>query len=180
VIWSLSRAGTVRSGGRSVKQLVLLAWLTACAERTPPPDEPLVDFDDAERGSPTTAAPATAEPAVVRRRKGEIPRGDLERVLAAGPGRLLARVQVKARLKSGKFIGWEVVRNPWADVDLVAGDVVLSVNGRTLEHPLELKVLWEDLRKANAIAVHVDRNGEKFGLEFSIVPAVQAPAATTP
>jgi type II secretory pathway component PulC len=157
--------------------VALLAWLAACAERTPPPDEPLVDFDDAERGSPTVAEPAPAEHVVVRRRKGEIPRGDLDRVLAAGPGRLLARVQVKARLKNGKFIGWEVVRNPWADVDLVAGDVVLSVNGRTLEHPLELKVLWDDLRQANAIAVQVDRSGETFGLEFSIVPAIQAKAA---
>ncbi len=163
-----------------------LALAAACAERTPPPDEPMVDLDDAERAEPGSARPASAKPAarpapaVPRRRKGEIPRADLDRVLEAGPGRLLGRVKVKANVTRGRFNGWEVVRNPWADVDLVTGDVILTVNGRTLEHPLELKVLWDDLRKANAIAVEVLRKGEKFGLEFAIVPPVTAPATTPP
>jgi S1-C subfamily serine protease len=156
--------------------------LAACAERTPPPDEPMVDLDDAERAEPASGTgarkPAAKEtsPAVPRQRTGEIQRTELDRVLAAGPGRLLARVQVKANVSGKKFIGWEVVRVPWPAVDLLAGDVVLAVNGRTLEHPLELKVLWDDLRKANAIAVEVDRKGEKFALKFDIVPAVGAAA----
>jgi type II secretory pathway component PulC len=164
-----------------MKRIALLLVLAACAERTPPPDEPMIDLDDdgrAEPASPPAAAKNKVAPA--RRRSGEIPRADLERVLAAGPGRLLARVEVKASVTGGRFIGWEVVRNPWDDVDLVAGDVILSVNGRTLEHPLELKVLWDDLRKANAIAVEVDRKGEKLRLDFTIVPAVAAPAPATP
>ena len=164
--------------------LALGIHLAACAERTPPPDEPLVDLDDAERTEPASPAPApsaqggTAKsaPALARRRTGEIQRAELERVLQAGPGRLLARVQVKANVTGKRFNGWEVVRIPWPAVDLVAGDVILAVNGRTLEHPLELKVLWDDLRKANAIAVEVDRKGEKFALTFDIVPAVGATA----
>lgn len=168
---------------RALLALGLGLTLAACAERTPPPDEPMVDLDDAERSGPaTTAAGArTGEarekpPAVPRQRTGEIQRTELDRVLEAGPGRLLARVQVKANVTGKRFNGWEVVRVPWPGVDLVAGDVVLAVNGRTLEHPLELKVLWDDLRKANAIAVEVDRKGEKFALKFDIVPAVGAAA----
>lgn len=162
--------------------LALALAACACAERTPPPDEPLLDLDDAERSGARAAAPATPAvtkkpaPAVPRQRTGEIQRAELDRVLEAGPGRLLARVQVKANVTRGRFNGWEVVRIPWPGVDLVAGDVILTVNGRTLEHPLELKVLWDDLRKANAIAVEVDRKGEKFGLRFTIVPAVGAAA----
>ena len=155
-----------------------LALAAGCAERTPPPDEPMVDLDDAERGSadpaPARAASKKEAPAVPRERSGEIARAELDRVLEAGPGRLLARVQVKANVTRGRFNGWEVVRIPWPGVDLIAGDVVLTVNGRTLEHPLELKVLWDDLRKANAIAVEVSRKGEKFALQFDIVPAVGA------
>jgi hypothetical protein len=141
----------------------------------------MIDLDDDGRAEPASP-PAAAKKKVVaaRRRRGEIRRADLERVLEAGPGRLLARIEVKARVSGGRFIGWEVVRNPWDDVDLVAGDVILSVNGRTLEHPLELKVLWDDLRKANAIAVEADRKGEKLRLDFTIVPAVAAPAPSTP
>ena len=160
--------------------------LASCAERTPPPDEPMLDLDDAGRAEPASAPGAGARkgeekeqekaPAVPRRRTGEIQRAELERVLQAGPGRLLARVRVKANVTGKRFNGWEVVRIPWPSVDLVAGDVVLAVNGRTLEHPLELKVLWDDLRKANAIAVEVDRKGEKFALTFDIVPAVGATA----
>ncbi len=165
-----------------MKRLALLLLVAGCAERTPPPDEPMIDLDDDQRAEP--ASPPVVEkkaaPEVPRRRSGEIPRADLDRVLEAGPGRLLARVQVKASVTKGRFIGWEVVRNPWAEVDLLAGDVILSVNGRTLEHPLELKVLWDDLRKANAIAVDLDRKGEKLHLEFAIVPAVAAPAPQTP
>lgn len=143
----------------------------------------MIDLDDDSRAEPASAPAAAAKktaPARPRRRSGEIARADLERVLEAGPGRLLARVEVKASVTGGRFIGWEVVRNPWDDVDLVAGDVILSVNGRTLEHPLELKVLWDDLRKANAIAVEVNRKGEKLRLDFSIVPALAAPAPQAP
>jgi hypothetical protein len=160
----------------------LALGLAACAERTPPPDEPLLDLDDADRAEPASRAPAPraaggeATPAVPRRRSGAIARADLERVLSEGPGRLLRRVQVKANVTGKRFNGWEVVRVPWPEVDLVAGDVVLTVNGRTCEHPLELKVLWDDLRKANAIAVEVDRKGEKFSLTFDIVPALGAAA----
>lgn len=166
--------------------VVLLLLAAACAERTPPPDEPLLDLDDARRaeagpragaaGSPP--AKKAAAPAVPRQRKGEIPRAELDRVLEAGPGRLLARFRVKAKVTRGRFIGWEVVRSPWAELDLVAGDIVLTVNGRTVEHPLELKVLWDDLRKANTIAVEVERKGQKFGLRFDIVPAVGAAATS--
>ncbi len=165
-----------------MKRLALLVLLAACAERTPPPDEPMIDLDDDRRTEPASppAAAKKAAPARPRRRSGEIARAELERVLEAGPGRLLARVEVKASVTGGRFIGWEVVRNPWGDVDLVAGDVILSVNGRTLEHPLELKVLWDDLRKSNAIAVEVDRKGEKLRLEFTIVPAVTAQPPTPP
>lgn len=165
---------------RRLALVVLLA--AACAERTPPPDEPLVDLDDQARAEATSPAVAEekAAPAPPRRRSGEIRRADLERVLEAGPGRLLARVEVKASVTAGRFTGWEVVRNPWADVDLVAGDVILSVNGRTLEHPLELKVLWDDLRTASSIAVEVKRKGTTFALDFAIVPAAAAPASGTP
>lgn len=168
-----------------MRRLALAAALLAgCAERTPPPDEPMLDLDDGARAEPASApaaaAPAAEPPPVERRRRGEIQRAALDEVLAAGPGRLLRRVAVKASVKGGRFKGWEVVRSPWREVDLVAGDVVLAVNGRTLEHPLELKVLWDDLRKASTIAVEVDRKGQKFALEFAIVPAAPAPGPRGP
>lgn len=157
---------------------LLLAVLAACGSRTPPPDEPLIDVDDPEAtgGKKPSATPTAPLPEPVRRREGEIARADLVRVLDAGEGRFLASVEVKANVLKGKFGGWRVVKSPYADVDLRPDDVILSVNDRMLEHPLELNLLWDDLRKADVIVVEVDRGGERFTLRFTIAP----PAAPTP
>ena len=159
--------------GRAIALAIAVA-LGACGGPGPDPAAPddgrLLDLEDPEttgRAAPDRADAETA-PAAPRRREGTIARADLDRVLDAGPGRFLARVEVKARSSEGRFTGWEVVRSPWAHVDLQPGDVVLRVNGRSLEHPLELKLLWEDLRRAPAIEAQVERGGERFALRFTI------------
>jgi S1-C subfamily serine protease len=148
----------------------------ACGGQSHGADQPLIDPEDpdvsgARRGEPQEGAPVDVTPEGPKVRGGTIARADLDRVLDAGKGQFLATVEVKAHVVNGGFGGWEVVRTPYAEVDLRAGDVVLSVNGRALEHPLDFNLLWEDLRKADAIAVEVDRGGERFSLEFVISSA---------
>jgi S1-C subfamily serine protease len=140
--------------------------LAGCGPRVQPvrPGEEIED-PSAPRAQPDPA-PTGA------RRSGEVARTDLNHVLDAGPGAFLGRGEVKARLVKGQFHGWEVVRSPYTDIDLVAGDVVLSVNGRVLEHPVDLERLWNDLRAANAIDVDVERGGRRFALHFAVVPAL--------
>jgi hypothetical protein len=201
-----------RAAARALAALALAASIgatgavaTACGSRTSEPDHPLIDVDDpqvsgrssareAEGEEPRAKAQASeagagdsprAAPAGVsgpRRRSGQLDRGALDRVLAAGPGRFLHRVEVKAHLVGGEFRGWQVVRTPFDDIDLVPGDIVLEVNGHTLEHPLELKVLWDELARADAIAVSVERDGDRFGLRFAVVPGAPArvPAKRAP
>jgi S1-C subfamily serine protease len=157
------RAGRVR-----MRILVAAVVLCACGPRGQKPAVEQVEEPDAardpsvERGEGSTTSPS--------RRAGEIARTDLNRVLDAGPGAFLARTEVKARLVKGQFRGWRVVRSPYSEIDLVPGDVVMSVNGRTLEHPVDLERLWRDLRAANAIKVDVDRGGQRFALSFAVVP----------
>lgn len=141
--------------------------LAGCGPRVQPaqPGEEIED-PGAPRAEPDPAAPTAA------RRTGEVARADLNHVLDAGPGAFLGRAEVKARLVKGQFHGWEVVRSPYPDIDLVVGDVVLSVNGRVLEHPVDLERLWNDLRAANAIDVDVERGGRRFALHFAVVPAL--------
>jgi S1-C subfamily serine protease len=123
-----------------------------------------------EEPGPPPHAEAPARPAGARR-SGQVSRADLNQVLDAGPGAFLARAEVKARLVKGQFHGWEVIRTPYPDIDLVAGDVLLAVNGRVLEHPVDLEQLWNDLRAAKAIDVDVERGGSRFALRFTVVPA---------
>src|SRR5690606_19740584 len=115
------------------------------------PDEPLIDVDDPRAGAPlgeSTQGEAEdrrpAEPEGPRTRQLTLSRAEVDRVLDAGQGRFLSTFEVKARVVQGAFRGWELVRTPWPTIDLRPGDVVLEVHGRTLEHPLELNLLWND------------------------------------
>jgi S1-C subfamily serine protease len=162
-----------RTRAHALAQALLAAHaiaLAACGAHAPPTDpgsEELEDPNAARTASTETAKDAKSVPSP---HGGQIARVDLNGVLDAGPGAFLARAEVKARVVKGQFSGWQVVRSPYAQIDLVPGDVVLAVNGRTLEHPVDLERLWRDLRAANTIAVDVDRGGRRFALRFAVVP----------
>jgi hypothetical protein len=162
-----------RTRAHTLTQAVLAAQaiaLAACGAHAPPADpvtEEVEDPNAARTAATETARNAKSTPTP---HGGQIARVDLNRVLDAGPGAFLARTEVKARVVKGQWTGWQVVRSPYAQIDLVPGDVVLAVNGRTLEHPVDLERLWRDLRAANTIAVDVDRGGRRFALRFAVVP----------
>jgi len=144
--------------------------LAACGSRAPPDKPGVEQIEDPAAARTAVAESAPGADAATSPRDGQIARADLNRVLDAGPGAFLARAEVKARLQKGQFRGWQVVRSPYTKIDIVPGDVLLSINGRTLEHPVDLERLWRDLRAANKIDVDVDRGGRKFALRFSVVP----------
>ncbi len=144
--------------------------LAACGSRAPPENPGVEQVEEPDDALAASAETAPGADATTSSRDGKIARADLNRVLDAGPGAFLARAEVKARLDKGQFRGWQVVRSPYTKIDIVPGDVLLSINGRTLEHPVDLERLWRDLRAANAIDVDVDRGGRKIALRFSVVP----------
>jgi S1-C subfamily serine protease len=153
--------------------LAAVPAMAACGSRTPESgqpgeviEEPAAPAELAEETAPAAGGATQKGP----RRNGEVARADLNRVLDAGPGAFLGRAEVKARLVKGQFRGWQVVRAPYTEIDLVPGDVVLAVNGRALEHPVDLERLWSDLRAANAIDVDVERSGQRFAIRFAVVP----------
>jgi S1-C subfamily serine protease len=163
----------IRRAAAIAALLAIGAAPAACGGRAPGPGAPLSGESAGGAGAAVEdAGPAqpSAKAELPRRRAGEIRRADLDRVLDAGPGRFLATVEVRARLVDGAFRGWEVRKSPWDDVDLLPGDLLLDVNGRSLQHPLELKVLWDDLRRASTITAKIDRRGERFTLRFAVVP----------
>jgi S1-C subfamily serine protease len=143
--------------------------LAACGS-APPASSGVEQVEQPDDAREAAAESAPGADSATSPRDGKIARADLNRVLDAGPGAFLARAEVKARLDKGQFRGWQVVRSPYSKIDIVPGDVLLSINGRTLEHPVDLERLWRDLRAANAIDVDVDRGGRKFALRFSVVP----------
>lgn len=129
-------------------------------------------------GAPAVEATTTptTNPEVAGQEKspapGFITRRDLDTVLAAGPGAILAAVITEPVLKNGRFIGFKIARfsgdAPRA-IDLRAGDVILKANGRKIERPENYFAVLEDLRIASELRFDVLRNGEPTTLIYPIL-----------
>lgn len=167
---------------RRVLWIVLVAS-AACGPRV----HPSSTFDEDDPRAGATAAPllaaapdagaapiAAVPPAGIR--SGALPRADVNAVLDAGPAELLRGIEVSARRPDDLFAGWQLVRfvataagpRRFAAIDVAAGDVLLKINGRTLETPADLSALWLDLYRASAIDATIERGGQRFTLHFDI------------
>ena len=87
-------------------------------------------------------------------------RRELDAVLAAGPARFLARVRVRARFTGGRFAGWQLLQftdpaDPIARAGIGPGDVLIAVNGRTIERPEQLQLIWDSLRGAPSVTLRL-------------------------
>ena len=96
-----------------------------------------------------------------------------ERYVKAGPGHLLAQVEIRRYPKRGEgpFRGWRVleVRDPCLALAVRPGDVILAVDGRVVERPTDLWELWRSLKTASHLTILRLRNGHIRRLELDIV-----------
>lgn len=154
--------------------MISLAY--ACSSAAPAAPPPRVASSRATSGA-SAAAPArppqppqAASPAVA----GRIDRAALLPVLDAGLGRFLQGVQTKPFLVEGKFVGFEVL-SLWPNdprfqhSGIRLGDVVVRVNGQSIEHPEQALEVWNGLRVASALYIELLRNGRPRELRFAIV-----------
>jgi len=166
-------------GMRSALVVVLLAGCTSSRPHAVE-ESSLSYLDDEAVGVRAGARPRPARPA------GQIDRGELEAALAVGPAPVLAEFELEADLVSGRFQGWRIKSAPgstsrFAEVDLAKGDVVRSVNGRSLERPNDMYEVWESLHGAQELVIAVQRAGAMRTLRYRIVgEAVAPPAAEAP
>ena len=148
--------------------------LSACATVKPTavPDEPrpMAATPPVETVAPMPPVATTKE----KRSSGVITRAELVAVLDAAPGRFLAHVDTEPHFVSGRFHGWTLASffpgdSRFDAVDLEPGDVVLSVNGRSIERPDQLMQVWDSLRRERALIVVVERGGVPRQLRYEIV-----------
>lgn len=103
---------------------------------------------------------------------GRILRADLDAVLAGGPAALLSEVVAEPAMDNGVFVGFritEFMSGAPPVVDLRPGDVILTVNGKTVERPENYFEVFQDLKTATALRFEVLRKAEKMVLEYPIV-----------
>lgn len=104
----------------------------------------------------------------------EIPRFQLHRVIEGGLGRVLQRLELEPYRVEGGFRGFRVLRSrlytrSGEPIDLRPGDVILALNGRSIERPEEAMQAFEALRGEEAIVVSILRDENRDELRIPIV-----------
>lgn len=144
--------------------LTALAATPACGPK-PAPKEPMILESE---GNTTGRTPQPVPDEIERTRSGTISRAQLHQVLAAGVGGFLTGVEVEAYFEGRAFWGWKIQRYDNAWVDLIPGDVVVSINGKRIETPAQVQALWQSLQKADEIIVSAYRDPNPFELRFTV------------
>jgi S1-C subfamily serine protease len=128
--------------------------------------------DAVRRPSPVArAAPVEAPPAEP---SGLIARAELALVLEGGLGRFLQGVETEPALDDGRFVGFRLISlypdDPrFRDLDLEPGDVIVRVNGESIERPEQAVAVWNSLRVASELWIEYLRGRERRELRFPIV-----------
>ncbi len=112
-----------------------------------------------EEDAPVTAASPPRPPATIYR-------DEIDRATNGGrPAYLLRQLKPIAHRPRGKFLGWEI-QEVWpedpelaAQCDLRAGDVIVAVNGLSMEFPDDMAKLMKKLETAKELRVRRLRNG---------------------
>jgi len=164
-------------GTTDVRTSILMAGLLALGCATAAPMPPVADEPTPVRAPEPVAAPAPPPPPAVCTsfaRPGVLKRSLVVRTVGDGIGRWLhGGVVVDPFMQKGRFRGW-IVRKLYPDdpcyreVDLRPGDVVLRVNGKTLERPEQAKETFDGVARAPALVVEFTRAGAPMKLTFQI------------
>jgi hypothetical protein len=123
-----------------------------------------------ETGASVERVSSTVAPDV---RAGTISRSALKAELDRGIGRFLQNVRVKAALSHGHFVGWEVVslfaKRPDVTVQgIQPGDILVRVNGESVERPEAFKAVWDGLGEAKEIVLEIERDGQASVVRYAI------------
>ena len=169
--------------------LLAAAPLAACGPKVHtqanPFDEDLETRTHEPAEAPPAEPPRPEAPPGKGMRTGTIERAKLIAVLDGGPGAFLRQLEVTPLMDGNRFVGWQLVQlldrqGPLVDVDVVPGDVLLAVNGRTISRPDQLQSVWDSLRTANELRAQLWRGEAKLELAFAIEPKVEAKVEPAP
>jgi type II secretory pathway component PulC len=127
---------------------------------------------DAPRTSTTSAGVPPDATGTPRAPITQLKRVEVKAAIDQGLGVLLQNIMVEdyPAMKEGRFYGFRLkAMNPdWA-VDLRPGDVIVRVNGQTIEHPEDADAALRSLEKAKSLKIEYERDGKLRSLELPIV-----------
>jgi hypothetical protein len=164
-----------------MRRAALVVILAACGPKVAIEPSPY-DEDDPAAGAPVqrstfrgwderVEAPHQGEGL----RTGTIDRTALLAVLDAGPGQFLRQLEVTGAMDGELFVGWQLVQlldksSALHRLDLVAGDILIALNGAPLSRPDQLMTVWDSLRSADRLTCDLLRGEARFQISFAIEP----------
>jgi len=88
------------------------------------------------------------------------------------PASLLARMALDPIRDGVQLLGYRIVELyvPFEGVDLIEGDIIVSVDGRVIQTPDAYFQKWSTLREASGCDVVVQRGMERFVLSWRVQP----------
>jgi type II secretory pathway component PulC len=94
-------------------------------------------------------------------------------IYLAGPQQFVAKVKVHPVMKAGQFLGYAIENFPsnelaYQNWNLQRDDIILSVNGLSLETPADFMNAWASLKKAKSLQIEYIRNGQTKKESWSI------------
>jgi type II secretory pathway component PulC len=104
---------------------------------------------------------------------GSIPRAALKAELGKGIGRFFQQVRPEPVVSRGRFVGWRIAtlfanRTDVKVSGVQIGDIVLRVNGESVERPEDFKAVWDSLNDAKQLVIDIERGGETSSVRYTI------------
>lgn len=129
-------------------------------------------------GSPSPAPPSSAPPAQTaaapsKARELVVTRASVRETVQGGLGAFLAGVRLEDEpvYRDGRFHGFRLVSlaEPLTRSGLTKGDVIVRVNGRSIERPEQALAVFREAAGEPAIVVDFERDGAAAQLRIPIV-----------
>ncbi len=151
---------------RALSLILIVAWATGCGAASTDlatVEETSLSSDPA-RGETVPDKICVGEPKIVR--------SDLDELLAQGPAYVLAMVQSDSHKVDGRFVGFRIVSfrvdlDPC--IDLREDDVIIRVNGKSIERPEHYFEVFETLKTAHRVQFDIQRDGTFLVLTYPVV-----------
>ncbi len=115
-----------------------------------------------------------AEPAPAERPAMTVYRDELDAVLHKGLQPLIAELDLRPALDTGRFLGWRVQflrpgEPPYRGSAVRPGDIVTAVNGQPVERPDQMMALWKSLREAGELRFSILRAGQAQAIVYRVI-----------
>ena len=105
----------------------------------------------------------------------QLARAEVLQILDGGPQRFIASLRVEPAFQGKRFLGYRLLGftadSPLARSTAIAtGDIVVAVNGESLERPEQFMSVWKAVREKASLELLLIRGSERILYRWALTP----------